>query len=218
MIGFVTLEEADAYLEYEIGSDRWNENPAPVQSASRFRSSVDPLIIESEDLEGASTLLAGQYVYLENYNAVKLVEILSTETVRLASEVSFTDFQFIQILEESQYKLLKDIEKKKTAALTSAYRLIQRECTDLPLPEENDDENLKSAQILIANRLFEIPKSKLRDYYDQGVDSVSIGDVSYDLGRMPEIFPQAVRVYIEPYSKQYRPVRVGRAGMRRCYE
>ncbi len=213
--GYLTAQEADAYLDMQIGSDSWFDTETIQALAGTVVTGLpaDP----SADVVGTGTdfnnELAPDDYFESDYQFAQILSIADATHLTLKETMKILSESPAFRLSAEQYARRKALYRKKLQALNTAYRQISL-AVDLSSYTSTPQE-VKDAQCLLAMHLFQRPANKHAENQANGIKRTRIGDMETEYAGRVSQFPIEVRDLLEPYLVSSAPVQLYRAPMNR---
>jgi hypothetical protein len=213
--GYLTAQEADAYLDMQIGSDSWFDTETIQALAGTVVTSLsaDPSVaVVGTGTDFATDLAADDY-FEADYQFAQILSVADATNLTLKEKLKILDSSPFYKLTAQQYARRKALYRKKLQALNTAYRQISL-AVDLSSYTETP-QAVKDAQCLLAMHLFQRPQNKHAENQANGIKRTRIGDMETEYAGRVSQFPLEVRDLLETYLVSSAPVQLYRAPMNR---
>jgi len=207
-LGFVTLQDADDTLEFNIQYDYWNDTGVYEETTGTWSTSGS-----SVNLVGVGTLatteLAVSDIIAIQYETAIVDTITDNTNIILDEAVDTTVASPLVIVTSTQRTTLEAMWLLKKKCLLTAYGYLTTYC-NIP---DTVPQVLKDAQCYLAAVMYQTNGASTVPSGQAGnVKSYSIGDMSYTFntsvslsGNTPyEIFPVPIYDMIKPYLKNQK--------------
>lgn len=213
--GYLTAQEADAYLDMQIGSDSWFDTETIPALAGTVVTGLpaDPSdAVVGTGTDFATDLAADDYIEAD-YQVAQVLSVTDATNLTLKEKLKVLTASPVYKLTAAQYARRKALYRKKLQALNTAYRQISL-AVDLS-DYTSTPQAVKDAQCLLAMQLFSRPQNKHAENQANGIKRTRIGDMETEYAGRVSQFPIEVRDLLEPYLLSSVPVQLYRTPMNR---
>jgi len=214
LIGYVELSEADAFLEYQVGAEEWNDLNRYSKKTGTISSDGVTDVLLGVGTTFIEDLQANEGILIDG-EALRVLSIDSDTQAKLEVKKEIPSGTELVVLTESETNSLIDLVRRKKVGLMSAFREIKNNPKfEIPdSPSEDELEALKNAQCVRALEIFTDPTNQTSLNHASNVSSYKAGDFAVTYKKNERFnFSDSVLFYLEQFRKGFEIVQTFRSG------